>query len=86
MPILVEKSVIDIDQGAGELSYTTSAKLLFYDILTRGVQKDSIRFPIRDWPPSNVEYSTFDQPSVECGIINIRSTSDLMTDFSLSES
>ena len=26
-----------------------------------GVQKDSIRFPIRYWPPSNVEYSTSEE-------------------------
>ena len=32
----------------------------FSRFMIRGVQKDSIRFSIRYWPPSNVEYSTFD--------------------------
>ena len=38
----------------------------------RGVQKDSIRFSIRYWPPSNVEYSTFEAPFFGCQIFDIR--------------
>ena len=44
---------------------------LLLAISTRGVQKDSIRY----WPPLNGEYSTFDQPSVECRIFDIQSAS-----------
>ena len=38
----------------------------------RGMQKDSIRFSIRYWPPSNVEYSTPEEGCFGCRIFDIR--------------
>ena len=53
----------------------------FWDIKIRGVQKDSIRFSIRYWPPSNVEYSTSEEGCFGCRIFDIRSAPLRMSDF-----